>query len=58
MNYNNISHKDPAVVTEVIDLMKKHVGDLIVTRENKHRFLGMNITIHQNNSIEIETKDQ
>ena len=41
---NKVSHKDPEVVTEVIDLMKSHFGDLTVTRGNKHRFLGMNIT--------------
>ena len=53
-----ISHQDSAVVTEVIDLMKKYFGDLTVTRGNNHRLLGMNITIHQNKSIEIEMKDK
>ena len=55
---NKISHEDPKVVTEIIDLMKKHFGDLTVTRGNKHRFLGMNLTINKKNSIEIEMKDQ
>ena len=55
---NKISHEDPEVVTDTIDLMKKHFGDLTVTRGNKHRFLGMNITINQKDSIEIEMKDQ
>ena len=55
---NKISHEEPKVVTEVIDLMKKHFGDLTITRGNKHRFLGMNITINQDKSIEIEMKDQ
>ena len=55
---NKISHEDPEVVTDTIGLMKKHFGDLTVTRGNKHRFLGMNITINQKDSIEIEMKDQ
>ena len=38
--------------------MKKHVGDLTVTRGNKHRFLGMNITINENKNVEIKIKEQ
>ena len=55
---NKISHEDPNLVTEVIELMKTHFGDLTVTRGNKHRFLGMNITLHPKQKIEIEMKDQ
>ena len=44
---NKVSHEDPNVVTEVIELMKKHFGDLTVTRGNEHRFLGMNIKINK-----------
>ena len=55
---NKVSHKDPKIVTQVIDLMKEHFGDLTVTRGNKHRFLGMNITINKGKSIEIEMKEQ
>ena len=54
---NKISHEDPEVVTKVIELMKKHFGNLTITRGNKHRFLGMNITISPRKSIEIEIKD-
>ena len=39
------THEDSEVVTKVTNLMKKHVGDLTVTRGNKHRFLGMNVTM-------------
>ena len=53
-----MSHKDEKVVTQVIDLMKKHFGDLTVTRGNKHRFLGMNITINEEKNIKIEMKNQ
>ena len=46
------------MVTQVIELMKKHFGDLTVTRGNKHRFLGMDIAISKKENIEIEMKDQ
>ena len=42
---NKITHKDPKVVTEVIDLMKTHSRDLSVIRGKFYRLLGMNITI-------------
>ena len=42
---NKVSHKDPQVVTKVINLMKKHFGELKVVRGNKDSFLGMNIEI-------------
>ena len=57
MDDNKVSHKDPEVVSNVIKLMKEPFGDLAVTRGNKHRFLGMNITLNKNKSIEIETKE-
>ena len=55
---NKVSHEDPKVVDEVIELMKKHVGDLTVTRGKEHRFLGMNIKISKERCIEIEMKSQ
>ena len=55
---NKVSHVDPLVVTDVINLMKSHFGELTITRGNKHRFLGMNITINGDKNIEIEMKDQ
>ena len=55
---NKVSHEDPEIVTEVMDLMKRHFGDLTITRGNKHRFLGMNIALHPHQKIEIEMKDQ
>ena len=50
---NKVSHKDPIVVNEVIELMKRHFGDLIITRGREHRFLGMNIKINKGKGIEI-----
>ena len=55
---NKVSHEDAQVVTDVIELMKKHFGDLTVTRGKKHRFLGMNIEINKDRNIEIEMKEQ
>ena len=51
---NKVSHKDPKVVDEVIELMKVYFGDLTVSRGNKHRFLGMNITIHNQNVLKLK----
>ena len=55
---NKVSHVDKNVVTEVIEMMKGHFGDLVVTRGNTHNFLGMNIRITKEKSIEIQMKDQ
>ena len=58
MDDNTLSHEDPQVVTEVINVMKKHFGELTVTRGKKHRFLGMNIGINKDKNVEIEMKEQ
>ena len=55
---NKVSHEDPVVVSNIIKLMNEHFGELTVTRGNKHRFLGMNITLSKNKSIEIEMREQ
>ena len=55
---NKVSHVDNQVVTEVIEIMKGHFGDLVVTRGKTHNFLGMNIHINDEKNIEIEMKDQ
>ena len=52
-----MSHEDPNVVDEVIELMKTHFGDLTITRGNEHRFLGMNIKINKKKCIEIEMRE-
>ena len=43
---DKVSHVDDKEVTEVIDLMKGHFGDLTVTRGKTHHFLGINIHMH------------
>ena len=54
---NKISHKDSAVVSDIIGIMKKYFGNITVIRGSKHRFLGMNITINKNKSIEIKINE-
>ena len=54
---SNVSHVDPEVVSEVINLMKKYVGDLSITRGKEHRFLGMNITMIDDKKLKNEMKE-
>ena len=51
---NKVSHKDPKIVDEVIELMIVHFGDLTVSRSNKHQFLGMNITKINKNALKLK----
>lgn len=55
---NKLSHKDPKVVTDVLEIIKSHFGDLTISRGKKHTFLGMNITLRKDKKIQIEMKDQ
>ena len=54
---NTVSHKDPTVVTQVLDQISKYFGDLSITRGNKHDFLGMNIKI-KNKKVYINMEHQ
>ena len=40
---NKVSHKDPEVVTKVIQSIERYFGKMTVTRGEKHEFLGMTI---------------
>ena len=55
---NKVSHKDPKVVTKVIQMLKHHFGDLKVVRGTKHTFLGMNIGILNDKKIQIDMREQ
>ena len=44
---DKVSHADPSVITDIIELMESYFGDLTITRGKKHRFLGMNIDINK-----------
>ena len=52
---NKISHLDDDVITEVLDLLKGHFGDLTITRGNKQSFLGMDFEI-KNKRVHVSMK--
>ena len=54
---NKISHRDPAVVSSVLDAISGHFGDLSISRGRKHDFLGMNIEFKEH-MVLIEMEDQ
>jgi len=54
---NKVSHKDPQVVTDVIQEISKYFGQLTFSRGSKHNFLGMDIEI-KDKKVYISMKDQ
>ena len=46
------------VVEYLINYLKKHFGELVVTRIKNHTFWVMNINITEYKKIEIEIKEQ
>ena len=55
---NKVSHKDPAVVTEILNEIKKHFGDITISRGKEHEFLGMDIKLRGDGLIEVCMKKQ
>ena len=55
---NKLSHIDPNVVTDIQGEMKKHFGDLVISRGDTNDSLGMNITIRNYNNVELIMKHQ
>ena len=51
------AHDDDEVLTELIDTIKKKVGEITVSRGNRHTFLGMDLTFHENRTVSISMKD-
>ena len=52
MNDNKLSHKNTAVISKIIEPIKKYFGDFSIVRGGKHTFLGMSIEI-KNSIIKI-----
>ena len=52
MDDTKISHKDQAVVDQVVGMLQDRFGDLNVVNGNEHVFLGMNIEI-KNKKVHI-----
>ena len=42
---NKVLHMEKKLVEDLINNLKKHFGELVVTRGKKRTFLGMNINI-------------
>ena len=55
---NKASHVDKKVIYGILGMIKEHFGDIKVTRGSKHVFLGMNIEITPEKTIQIDMKDQ
>ena len=56
---NKISHNDPRVVTEVLNAIKEHFGELVISRGNKHDLLGMKIVMNRKDkTVTIDMRDQ
>ena len=54
---NKISHVDPKVVTNIIKLIEKRFGKMVVTRGKEHTFLGMKIKFNGDKTVSIDMKD-
>ena len=58
IDYNKALHSNKKVIDELLEDLRKHFGDLVVTRGGNNCFLGMKIQITDNKRIEIYTKEQ
>ena len=54
---NKLLHKNPEVISYIINEVKKHFGELSVLKENKHTFLGINTYIN-NSKIQVDMVEQ
>ena len=54
---SKISHRDPRVVTEVIQQIEKSFGKMTVKRGKEHVFVGIAFKIREDGKIEIRMKD-
>ena len=44
---NKLLHVDPNVVTDILEKIRKHFGDLVISRGGTHDFLDMNIKLRK-----------
>ena len=51
-------HVDPNVVTDILEEIKKHLGDLVKIRGDTHDLLGMTIKISYVKMLELMMKHQ
>ena len=55
---NEISHKDPKVVMEIIDILNEKFEKLTIYKGKGHTLLGMKLRMRGYNNIYNEMKDQ
>ena len=55
---NKLSHDDPNVVTEVMDKIADHFGELAITRGDSHDFLGINIKLRKDGLVATQQHEQ
>ena len=56
---NKLSHVDPQVVTDVLNTVKEHFGELVISRGEEHDLLGMKIKINRaDKTVTIDMRDQ
>ena len=55
---NKISHIDSKVVTEIMDKVTEHFGELAVTRGDAHDFLGIHIKMRNDGLVAIQQHEQ
>ena len=49
-----VSHVDPGEVTNLVNELKEHLGNLKTSRGNTHTFLGINFKITKDKNVELE----
>ena len=50
---NKLLHVDPNVVTYILEEIKDNFGDMIIRRGDTHNFLGVPITIRNENKVDL-----
>ena len=53
-----LSHVDPNVVIEILEEIKKHYGELVISRGDEHSFLGMKIKSRKDKLVESSMTKQ
>ena len=53
---NKALHVNPKAIVKILSDLKVYFRDILITRGNKHSFLGMEIEITKENKIDIDMK--
>ena len=55
---NKLSHVDPNVVTEILEEMNKHFGELVISRGDERDFSDMKIKLRKDKLVELSMTNQ